>query len=154
MTHALAAGVAALALLTAGPAFALDPGVASGHYAGDGTRLSFAHAVALSQDDTEGFLDHGPQLRVLLSQEDVPVSALYGIAFPPVRRMAQAGQVHGVLLEFSPKDKTSVQVTVLARSGSSRKAAATCARLSRPWNTRSGSRSSCRSASRAPRPAR
>jgi hypothetical protein len=112
-----AAGLAALALATAGSALALDPGVASGHYAGDGTKLAFTHAVALNQDDAEGFLDHGPQVRVLLSQEDVPVAALYGIAFPPVRQMARTGAVHGVLLEFSPKDKTVLQVTVLAQSG-------------------------------------
>jgi len=117
MTRALAVGIAILALAAAGPALALDPGTVTGHYTGDGTQLAFTHAIALAQDDAEGFLDHGPQIRVLLSQEDVPVSALYGIAFPPVRQMARAGAVHGVLLEFSPKDKTVLQVTVLARSG-------------------------------------
>jgi hypothetical protein len=112
--RALAAVLAGLALATAAPAAALEPATASGHYTGDGAKLSFSHAVVLGQDDAEGLLDHGPQVRVLLSQEDVPVSALYGIAFPPVRQMAKAGQVHGVLLEFSPKDKTSLQVTVLS----------------------------------------
>jgi hypothetical protein len=112
--RALASGLVALALATAAPAFALDPGTASGHYTGDGAKLGFTHAVALGQDDAEGLLDHGPQVRVLLSQEEVPVAALYGIAFPPVRQMAKNGQVHGVLLEFSPKDKTSLQVTVLS----------------------------------------
>lgn len=108
---------AAVLAMVAGPALAADPGVASGHYTGDGAKISFAHAIALDQDDAEGFLDHGPQVRVLLSQEDVPVAALYGIAFPPVRQMARTGAVHGVLLEFSPKDKTLLQVTVLAQSG-------------------------------------
>ena len=112
--RALAVAIAALALAAAGPALAIDPGVASGHYAGDGVKLSFAHAVAFAQDNAEGLLDHGPQVRVLLSQEDVPVAALYGIAFPPVRQMARAGQVHGVLLEFSPTDKTALYVTVLS----------------------------------------
>jgi hypothetical protein len=112
--RALAAGLAALVLAAASPALALDPGVASGHYAGDGAKLSFTHAVALSQDDTEGLLDHGPLVRVLLSQEDVPASALLGIAFPPVRQMARSGAVHGVLLEFNPADKTTLSVTVLS----------------------------------------
>lgn len=109
-----AALLAGLALAAGGAAWAQGPAAASGHYAGDGAKLSFAHAVALSQDDAEGLLDHGPQIRVLLSQEEVPAAALYGIAFPPVRRMAQAGQVHGVLLEFSPTDRTALQVTVLS----------------------------------------
>jgi hypothetical protein len=112
--RALSIALAAMALAAAGPSLAQDAGSASGHYTGDGAKLSFAHAVVLGQDDAEGLLDHGPQVRVLLSQEEVPVAALYGIAFPPVRKMAQAGKVHGVLLEFSPADKTSMQVTVLS----------------------------------------
>jgi hypothetical protein len=118
MMRALGIGLAALALAAAAPARALDPGTASGHYTGDGIKLSgLTHAIALSQDNTEGLLDRGPQVRVLLSQEDVPVAALYGIAFPPVRQMARAGQVHGVLLEFSPTDKTALFVTVLSQTG-------------------------------------
>lgn len=113
-TRALAFGIAALALAFAPPALALDPGTASGHYREEGVKLGFTHAIALAQDDAEGLLDHGPQLRVLLSQEDVPIAALYGVAFPPVRQMARAGKVHGVLLEFSPKDKTALYVTVLS----------------------------------------
>ena len=42
------------------------------------------------------------------------LAALYVIAFPPVWQMAQAGAVHGVLLEFSPTDKTTLYVTVLS----------------------------------------
>jgi hypothetical protein len=86
--RALAAALAGLALVAAAPALALDPGTAAGHYNGDGAKLGFTHAIALAQDDAEGLLDHGPQVRVLLSQEDVPPAALYGIAFPPVRQMA------------------------------------------------------------------
>jgi len=110
----LAVLLAGLALAAGGPARALDPGAASGHYTGDGAKLSFTHAVALSQDNAEGLLDHGPQVRVLLSQEEVAPEALHGIAFPPVRRMAAAGAVHGVLLEFSPADRTTLYVTVLS----------------------------------------
>jgi hypothetical protein len=110
----LASALVVLVLAAASSARALDPGVASGHFAGDGAKLGFTHAVALSQDNTEGLLDHGPQIRLLLSQEDVPPDALYGIAFPPVRQMAQAGAVHGVLLEFSPTDKTTLYITVLS----------------------------------------
>lgn len=111
----LAIGLAALALLGPGAAVALDAGVASGRYAKDGVSLGFRHAVALSQDNAEGLLDHGPQMRVLLSDEEVPVSALYGIAFPPVRQLARDGQVHGVLLEFNPADRTALEVTILSK---------------------------------------
>jgi hypothetical protein len=107
----LAGGLA----LAAAPAFALDPGMASGHYRKDGLDLSFRHSVALSQDNAEGVLDHPRQLRVLLSDTDVPVAALYGLIFPPVRAMARAGKVRGLLLEFDPADRESLQVTVLAK---------------------------------------
>lgn len=113
MIARLGAALALAVAVSAGPAFALDPGTASGHYTRDGTRLTFAHAIALSQDNTEGLLDQGPQVRVLLSAEDVPIEALYGIVFPPVRAMAQKGKVHGVLLEFNPADKTQLHVSVL-----------------------------------------
>ena len=52
----LAAGLA----LAAGPVFAIDPGVASGHYSRDGEKIDFKHAIALSQDNAERLLDHGP----------------------------------------------------------------------------------------------
>ncbi|WP_372784869.1 hypothetical protein [Phenylobacterium sp.] len=106
--------VAAL-VLTAGPALALDPGTASGHYARDGVKLTFSHAIALSQDNTEGLLDNGPQVRVVLSDVEVPVAALYGAVFPPVNGMARKDAVHGVMLEFSPKDPKAMHVTVLSR---------------------------------------
>lgn len=106
-------GLIALLLVCVGPALALDQGVASGHYDQDGVTLSFAHAVALSQDNTEGLLDHGPQVRVVLSAEEVPIQALYGVVFPPVTQMARAGVVHGVMLEFDPADRTRLHVTVL-----------------------------------------
>ena len=107
----LAAGLA----LAAGPAFAIDPGVASGHYSRDGVKIDFKHAIALSQDNAEGLLDHGPQVRVVLSDVEVPISALCGVVFPSVLGMARKEQVRGVILEFGPKDPTSMHVTVLAK---------------------------------------
>ncbi|MDB5425211.1 MAG: hypothetical protein JWQ29_2627 [Phenylobacterium sp.] len=107
----LAAGLA----LVAAPAFALDPGTASGHFARDGQKVQFRHAIALSQDNAEGLLDGGPQIRVVLSDVEVPISAVYGLVFPPVLREAHKDAVHGVILEFSPKDPTAMHVTVLAK---------------------------------------
>ncbi|HEX3363451.1 hypothetical protein [Phenylobacterium sp.] len=107
----MATGLAAFA----SPAFALDPGVTSGAYARDGVKLSFKHAIALSQDNTEGLLDNGPQIRVVLSDVEVPISALYGIVFPPVIGMARDQIVRGVMLEFAPKSPSALHVTVLSK---------------------------------------
>ena len=97
------------------PAWALDPGVAAGRYASDGLTLAPTHALALLQDNVEGALDHPSQLRVLLSDVEAPVEALYGLAFPPVRAMARRGALQGLLLEFDPGDPTRLLMTVLAK---------------------------------------
>jgi hypothetical protein len=107
--------LAGLVLLCAGSAYALDVGGASGRYARDNVRIEVSRAIALKQDNTEGLLDNGPQLRVLLSDRDVPIQALYGIAFPPVRAMARQGDLRGLLLEFDPADRNSLRVTILAK---------------------------------------
>src|SRR4051812_26967801 len=92
----LAAGLA----LAAAPAFALDPGTASGHYSRDGQKVEFKHAIALSQDNTEGLLENGAQIRLVLSDVEVEPKALYGVVFPPVVGMARKETVRGVALEF------------------------------------------------------
>jgi hypothetical protein len=107
--------LAGLVLLWAGSAFALGVGGASGRYAHDKVKIEVTHAIAFMQDNAEGLLDHGPQMRILLSDREVPVEALYGIAFPPVRGMARRGELRGVLLEFNPADRTSLSVTILAK---------------------------------------
>jgi hypothetical protein len=107
----LAGGLA----FAAGPALALDPGAASGHYSRDGVKLEFRHAVALSQDNAEGLLDEGPQVRVVLSDVEVPIAALQGVVFPPVVGLARKDAVHGVMIEFAPKDPKAMHVTVLSK---------------------------------------
>lgn len=110
---AFRAALFTLLLIVAGPAFALDPGVASGRYDGDEGKLSFSHAVALAVDAVED-APVRKQLRVVLSDVELPPAALTGRAFPPVWKMARDGQVKGLLLEFDPADPNSLQVTVLA----------------------------------------
>jgi hypothetical protein len=106
----LAGGLA----FVAGPAFAIDPGVASGGYKDDETDVAFTHAIALERDNTEGLMDHARVYRVALTDREVPVSALYGQAFPPIWHMATRGQVKGVLIKIDPDDRTAIVVTVLA----------------------------------------
>ena len=109
--------LAALALLFAAPAWAADPAAATGHYDRDAKHIVLSHAVALDQDNTEGLLNYGPQVRVLLADREIPVEDLYGIAFPPVRAMASRGEVRGLLLEFDPADRTSLRITILDKPG-------------------------------------
>jgi hypothetical protein len=107
----LAAGLA----LAASPAFAIDAGTASGRYRDDEVELSFSHAVALELDNTEGLLDSPREMRVLLTDREMPVSVLYGQSFPPVWGMAQAGEVRGIYLRFDPDDRNAILVTPLAK---------------------------------------
>jgi hypothetical protein len=107
----LAAGLA----LAAGPAFAIDPGTASGRYAGDEGRFSFSHATALILDNAEGFRDTPNEMRVVLADREVLPADLTGLAFPPVWRMAREGKLKGLLLAFDPADRNALQVTVLAQ---------------------------------------
>jgi hypothetical protein len=64
-------------------------------------------------DNAEGFLDSEKGLRVLLSDREVPVSAICGLAFPPVWGLAKAGKLEGLLLKFDPADKTALVATIL-----------------------------------------
>jgi hypothetical protein len=108
-------GLAALLLIWAGSSLAADPGAASGRYDHDGVGIALSHALALAQDNAEGLLEHPAQMRILLSDRDVPIQALYGAIFPPVRAMASRGEVRGVLLEFDPTDRTKLSITPLAK---------------------------------------
>lgn len=112
----LAAGLALAAgqALGTGPALAIDRGVASGRYKDADAELTFSHALALDMDNAEGMLDSDRRLRILLSDREVPLSAICGLAFPPVWSMARAGTLRGLLLEFDPSDRTALHVVVLA----------------------------------------
>lgn len=94
---------------------AADAGAASGAYRDDGLNLPFRHAVAMLLDNAEGVQEHARTLRVLLSDVEAPPQVLHGLVFPPVRALARAGRIRGVLLEFDPADRNSLQATVLAR---------------------------------------
>lgn len=107
----LAGGLA----LVAGPAFAIDPGRADGRYNRNGADFKVTHAIALAVDNTEGFSDEGNGLRVLLSDREVPVSAICGLAFPPVWGMARDSKLEGLLLKIDPADKTSLVATILTK---------------------------------------
>jgi hypothetical protein len=108
----LAAGLAAA---TARPAFAIDPGRASGRFNDDGVDFRVKHAIALEMDNVENFPSDEKGLRVLLSDREVPVSAICGLAFPPVWRMARQGKLEALLLRFDPADRNALVTTVLTK---------------------------------------
>lgn len=108
----LAAGAA---LAAARPAFAIDPGKAQGRYNDEGVDFKLTHAIALAVDNAEGFLDYDKGLRILLSDREVPVSAICGLAFPPVWGMARDGKLEGLLLRIDPADRTALVATILTR---------------------------------------
>ncbi len=105
--------MAALWLLLPMAAQAIDPGIASGRFRGDGAEIVFSHAIALRQGNEEGLIDANRTMRVLLSDVEILPEALHGIAFLPVGEMAKAGGLRGLLLEFDPADRTSMLVTIL-----------------------------------------
>lgn len=78
-------------VLVARPAWAIDPGVSSGRYQRDDELVTFSHAVALSMDNVEDPSPRTKEMRVLLSDRDIPVSAIIGLAFPPIWRMSRTG---------------------------------------------------------------
>jgi len=90
-------------------------GTVSGHYAKDGANIEFSHVVALGLDNAEGLLEPNVGMRLVLSDREVAVDALMGIAFTPVEDMAKRGEVRGVMVEFDPRDRTTMTVTVLDR---------------------------------------
>jgi hypothetical protein len=108
-------GFAALWLLVAAPAFAIDPGIASGRFHGEAGEIMFSHSIALRQGNEEGLIDANRTMRVVLSDVEVLPRALQGIAFLPVEAMAKAGELRGLLLQFDPADRSSMLVTILAK---------------------------------------
>lgn len=107
----LATGLA----LAARPAWALDPGTASGRYQREDQLVSVSHAIALSLDNVEDPSSRKREMRVLLSDREAPASAIMGLFFPPVWRLARTGALRALLLTFDPEDRTGLNVVVLSK---------------------------------------
>ena len=103
-----------LILLPLQPAHAIDAGAAKGALKAGGKDVALNHAIAYQLDNAEGLLDRPREMRIALTDREVPQSALAGIAFPPVTQLAREGKVQGLLLRFDPADRKSVYVTYLA----------------------------------------
>ena len=105
--------VSVLFLVTPLCAFALEPAQAKGKLVVNGKTVQISSASALLHDNAEKILDTPKELRILLTDREVPESALSGLVFLEVDQMAKEGQVQGLLLKLDPNDLSKVLVTLL-----------------------------------------
>lgn len=94
-------------------ALAIDPGTAQGSLAVNQEIIALTQGYAHLHDNAEGLLNRPKELRILLTDREVPQESLRGIAFLPVHDLAKQGQVRGLLIRLDPKDHRSVLVTLL-----------------------------------------
>lgn len=106
---------ACIVLMAIAPVHAIDPGVAKGTLQINGKQVALTHAYAHLHDNAEGLLDFPKELRIVLSDQEVPQESLRGIAFLPVTRLAREGKVQGILIRLDPADRHGMYVTLLHR---------------------------------------
>jgi hypothetical protein len=95
------------------PANAIDEGTAQGGLAINNEKITLTHSYAHFHDNAEGLLDRPTELRIVLSDREIPYESLRGIVFLPVEDMARENRVKGLLIEFDPSDQDRVLVTLL-----------------------------------------
>jgi len=95
-------------------AAALDVGTVKGSLKAGGKDIPLKYSIAYQLDNAEGLLDRPKELRIVLTDREVPQQALAGIAFPPVMQMAREGKVQGIMLRLDPADRKNIVVTLLA----------------------------------------
>lgn len=89
------------ATLAFAPAHAIDPGVARGQLTTNGRTIPLTHAYAQLHDSAKGLLD-GRELRILLTDREVPHSMLSGAFTAALEELARKSGVQGVLLTMNP----------------------------------------------------
>jgi hypothetical protein len=99
---------------------AIDPGMAQGSLEVNQEIIALTQGYAHLHDNGEGLLDRPKELRILLTDREVPQESLRGIAVLPVHDLAKQGQVRGLLIRLNPKDHSSVLVTLLYPPANSR----------------------------------
>lgn len=101
-------------VLTGLPALAIDPGTARGTLSTDGIDVPLSYAFAVVYGNEEGMLEE-PELRLLLTDREVPISVLSGPILDRLDSLARKGAVRGLVLRFDQKrlQKTSINGTVL-----------------------------------------
>ena len=83
----------------------------------NGKTFSELHVNALLHDNAERILPSPTQMRILVTDREMPVESIYGLVFLPVGDMGRRGKVEGVLLQFDPNKPGDVDYTVLTKQG-------------------------------------
>lgn len=116
----LSLAVAPLVLLAARPAAAAPSSPAASVQGtmkiGD-RKIALKHVRAHFHDNAEGLLDHAHELRVVVTDVDVPPESIRGLAFLPVDDLARKGEVHGLVIKLDPAEPNSVVITLLDKPG-------------------------------------
>ena len=95
-------------------ALAIDPGTATGTLIIDQNVIVLKHAYAHLHDNAEGCLDTPKEMRILLTDREVPQEALAGLKpFLTLSEMLKQDKLRGVLLRFNPATPNSVVITAL-----------------------------------------
>ena len=86
-------------------ASAIDPGRVQGTLQVNGQAITLTQAYAHLHDNAERLLDRPRELRLLLTDREVPQEALAGLApLTALEPLARAGRLQGLLLRLDPKD--------------------------------------------------
>ncbi|MCC2673009.1 MAG: hypothetical protein K0Q72_5481 [Armatimonadetes bacterium] len=107
--------VAALCAPACAPAYALDPGTVSGKFLINGKPVELKFAYAHLHDNAEGILSRPRELRILLTDREVPPAALRGVMLLPVEQLAMEGGVQGLLFELDPAKPNSMVEVLLTK---------------------------------------
>ena len=99
-------------------AYAIDEGTAQGTLAINDVKIALTHSYAHFHDNAEGLLDRPKELRIVLSDREIPHESLRGLVFLPVEDMARENRVRGLLMKFDPSDQKKVVVTLLTKPSS------------------------------------
>ena len=83
----------------------------------NGKTFASPYVRALLHDNAEGVLDTPTELRIVVTDREVPIDALDGLIFLPVSDMGQRAEVEGILLRFDPAKPDEVDYTVLTVRG-------------------------------------
>ena len=94
-------------------AAAIDPGRATGYVEIDGERVELREAYAHLHGNVDGRLPFTPELRIVLTDLEIPQASLAGLESLPVLELARAGKVHGLLIRLDPDVPGTVLVTLL-----------------------------------------
>ncbi len=100
------------------PAYAIDEGTAQGILAINDEKIMLTHSYAHFHDNAEGLLDRSAELRIVISDREIPHESLRGIVFLPVEDMARENRVRGLLMQLDPSDQNKVLVTLLKQPSS------------------------------------